>query len=72
MSTSERLYPKPKKPSVESRRWRLDCDLAYDGGGTSWKGYYKTRTGARLAAWWHYHYASWGGSIVLVDQEDSK
>lgn len=70
---TERLYPKERpQPDHSDRRWRLDCQLAYDGGGSEWSGYYRTLWGARLAAWWHYHIASWGGSIVLVDQEQDR
>lgn len=63
------LYPKERKVKDKShRRYRVDYDLAYDGGGSRWMGYYRTSTGARIAAFWNYHFASWGGSAELVDQ----
>ena len=40
-------------------------DLAYDGGGSAWKGYYRTYTGARIAALWNLHVTSWGGSAEV-------
>ena len=65
----------PKKPRERDphldRRWRLDCNLVYggDGGGwcAEWSKGYRTQTGARIAAWWHYHLASWGGSVQITD-----
>lgn len=63
------LYPNDKfrDPHLE-RRWRIDCDLAYDGGGSEWSQGYRTKIGAKIAAFLHYHVFSWGGSIKLVDQ----
>ena len=71
--SAEPIYPKPERTRNMhlDRRWRLDCSLVYgDSGGAgveTWSKGYRTRTGARLAAWWHYHLASWGGSVELVD-----
>lgn len=63
-----RLYPKePKVRDVSHRRWRLDAELAYDGGASWWSNYYRTLWGAKIAAFMHYHVFSWGGSIELVD-----
>jgi hypothetical protein len=65
----ERLYPKKryeKAPHVE-RPWGVRYDLVYDNGLFSWNDYYRTRWGAKIAAWWKYHFASWGGSAVLFD-----
>ena len=63
-----RLYPKErKKKDVSHRRWRLDCDLVYEGGSSKWSDYYRTLWGAKIAAWFHYRIASYGGSIELVD-----
>lgn len=65
----EQLYPKQHRPpTMETHRWRVDFDLAYDGGGGAWSGYYLTRWGAKLSAWWHVRFASWGGSAFLVDR----
>jgi len=69
---SEKLWPKEKKgPSPEylSRPWRVEYDLAYDGGGSSWTAYYRTRWGAKFSAWWNVHVSSWGGSAVLFDNK---
>lgn len=67
---SETLYPKRRyKKDKSHRRWRLDAELAYDGGGSQWSEYYRTKTTAKIAAFWHYHIASWGGNIQLVDTE---
>lgn len=70
---AELIYPKPtrKRDPKLHRRWRLDCVLVYggDGGGAAatWSKGYRTRLGARIAAWWHYEIASWGGSVKLID-----
>lgn len=59
-------WPKPRKPRRGmDRPYRVDYDLAYDGGGSCWSGYYRTVMGARLASWWNRHVSSWGGSAVL-------
>lgn len=48
-------------------RWRVDFDLAYDGGGSSWTQYYRTKIGARISMLWNCHVASWGGSAELKE-----
>lgn len=64
-----RLYPRPRRHKDKSGRpWRVDYDLAYDGGGQSWSGFYRTIVGARIAAFWNVQVASWGGSAVLHRQ----
>lgn len=51
-----------------NRPWCVKFSLAYDGGGLSeWTQYYRTKTGARISARWHYHIASWGGHFTLID-----
>lgn len=68
---NEKLYPKPEKDrSHLDRPWILSCHLAYDGGGADWAKGYRTYIGARIAAWWHYHVASWGGRIDLIDNRN--
>lgn len=75
----ERLYPSPSREArlerrqlrAEKRRYRVDYDLAYDGGGSEWSGSYRTRAGARVAAWWNVHVSSWGGTAVLETRERS-
>lgn len=67
---SETLYPKPKKERPETpRRWRVDYGLIYDNGHVQWSKQYRTRRGAKIAAWWHRYISSYGGTVVLVDQE---
>lgn len=72
----EPLYPKEpsKRDPHLDRPWRLDCNLVYGGDGGGWveewsKGY-RTLWGARIAAWWHYHIASWGGSVSIARRDD--
>ena len=45
--------------------YRMHYDLAYDGGGSEFDEYYKTVLGARIAAFFHLHIRSWGGSAEL-------
>lgn len=52
------------------RRWRVVYDLAYDFGGSGeWNGYYRTLMGARIAKWWNLHISAWGGTALLIDQD---
>ena len=70
----ESLYPNPKREARqarrqvrrEQRRYRVAYDLLYDGGGGEWTGYYRTRVGARIAAWWNVHVSSYGGTAALM------
>lgn len=74
---SEQLHPSPRRAlrkerrqaRREMRRWAVDYDLAYDGGGSTFTSYYRTRGGAKIAAFWNAHIASWGGTAVLIDTE---
>lgn len=50
------------------RRYRMHYDLAYDGGGSEFDQFYRTRFGARWSAFWHLHLRSWGGSAQLYDR----
>lgn len=62
----EQLYPRPRKERDKSGRlWRVEYALAYDDGGAKWIGYYRTKFGARHAAFWHVNVRSWGGTAVL-------
>lgn len=66
----KQLYPRHRRYKDKSdRRWHVDYDLAYDGGGDVWVGYYHTIFGARIAAFWNEYIASWGGSAVLYDRK---
>lgn len=70
----ESLYPNPKREArraqkqarLEKRSYWVAYDLIYDGGGAVWIGYYRTRTGAKVAAWWNVHVSSWGGTADLL------
>lgn len=69
------LYPKPprKRRDKSQRRWRVEYDLAYDGGGDNeFTCYYRTKLGALIAAFFHQYIRSWGGSVVLFDQVGEK
>ena len=60
-------YPKERFYNEHAERpWRVDYDLAYDGGGSRWHKYYRTRWGARISIWRNLNVSSWGGSAVLV------
>ena len=63
----EAYWGLPPEEVGYTRRWRVEYDLAYDGGGSAWTAYYRTRLGAVLARWWHYYLASWGGTAVVTD-----
>lgn len=67
----KQLYPRSRskyRRDKSGRRWRVDYDLTYDGGGGSWSGYYRTKTGAKVSAWLNVYIKSWGGSAVLFQQ----
>jgi hypothetical protein len=67
------LYPRPNgKKKQSDRRWRVDYDLAYDGGVTHWSGYYPNKAFAIIATWWNVSVSSWGGTAFLYDQEKDK
>lgn len=73
---TERLYPSPNKRRRRlddaTLRWRVDWELAFDGGGETGTAYFATRWGARLYAWYMYHLASYGGVVELTDQETQR
>jgi hypothetical protein len=45
--------------------YRVHYNVAYDGGGSEFDEYYKTKLGARIATFFHLHVRSWGGSAEL-------
>jgi hypothetical protein len=55
------------KRNAHTCRWRVDFDLAYDGGGSAWTQYYWTKFGARFSMFWHKQIASWSGSAELTE-----
>lgn len=66
------LYPRPprKEKDHTDRQWHVYYDLTYDMGGSGpWCGYYRTRIGARIAAWWNVRIASWGGTALLIEND---
>jgi len=64
----KQLYPVERKPRDRSHLpWKVEYDLAYDGGGSRWSQYYRWYWQARLMAFLNYHVFSWGGSAVLYD-----
>lgn len=70
---SKLVLPKEKLFKEHThRRWHVQYDLAYDGGGSKWTGYYRTKIVAYIAIYWNYYFASWGGSAVLVDTWEDK
>lgn len=67
---SERLYPKePKIKDTTGRRYHVTYSLAYDYYPQEWVGYYRTKIGARIAAWWNVYVFSWGGTADLDDMK---
>jgi hypothetical protein len=69
---TEELWPKKvkqtKRDVAKGRPWRVDYDLAYEGGGTAFKQYYRTRQGAIFSAFFHKFVRSYGGTAILVHQ----
>lgn len=68
----EQIYPKkPRKRGLDdsSRPWRVEYELAYDGGGGRWTGYYNSEDSARFFAWVEVKIKSWGGSAVLYKND---
>lgn len=64
----EQLYPRIRSEKDHSdRRWHVRYDLAYDGGGETWWGYYRTRKGAKFSAFFNVKIRSWGGTAFLFD-----
>jgi hypothetical protein len=61
--------PRSKPERDDSgRRYRVEFDLIYDGGGSSWTGWYRTYFGARWAMFWMRRFPfSWGGTAELFD-----
>lgn len=57
---------------LSHRRYRVRYDLAYDGGGAAWIGYYRTLRGARVAVWWNRNVASWGGIAEILDTQSGE
>lgn len=70
---ADTLYPKetPPRKVHPYRKWRVEYrELIYggDGGGytSSWDGYYRTKIGAKIAAFYHWYLGSWGGGTVRL------
>ena len=54
------------------RRWVVQYDLAYDGGGARWDGHYTWRIQALIMMLYNKYIASWGGMAVLIDRDKGK
>jgi len=54
-----------RQKKMARSHFRMNYDLAYDGGGSVFDEYYKTELGARISAFFHLHFRSWGGSAEL-------
>lgn len=68
VSGEKKAERKRRKLEAKKRRanFVIEYDLAYEGGGGRWDGYYKTLWGARLGAFWESHFPnSWGGSAII-------
>ena len=68
VSGSKRKERKARKLERKKARanFVVEYDLAYEGGGSRWDGYYKTIWGARLDAFWQSHFPnSYGGSAEI-------
>lgn len=62
------VHPSPRvKNNKMGRRYWVEYDLAYDGGGSRWTGYYKWLWIARIAMFYNVRIGSWGGSAKLLD-----
>lgn len=46
-------------------KWGVNFFLAYDGGGSEWTQFYRTKFGARFSMFWNKNIASWGGTTNL-------
>lgn len=66
--SSDKKNAKHKRRRARKKRvanYRVEYDLAYDGGGSAFEEYYRTKIGARISAFFHLHVRSWGGSADL-------
>lgn len=77
-SKDHQMYPRPKRKrrSKENRAWMVRYNgLVYDSGRASWTQYYHTKTGARISAFFHVRFKSWGvisgGSVHLIKNKPS-
>lgn len=65
---SENLYPKSSRDNSNKRWLVVYASLSYFSEYKSWKAYYRTKAGAKLAAGWYWVWAYNGqGSVTLYD-----
>ena len=50
-----------------TRRWVVDYELCYDGGGSEFRSAYRTYLGARIGIFYNKYIGSWGGTAKLQD-----
>lgn len=66
LDKGEKLYPRPRREKdLSPYLWMVEYDLAYDGGGSRWKGYYRAKWWAKVCAFYNVRIGSWGGTAVL-------
>lgn len=54
-----------KEPTPKWAKWGVDFSLAYDGGGSEFTKFYRTKVGAFISIWWKKNVFSWGGTHNL-------
>lgn len=52
--------------------WKVEYDLAYDGGGSRWSKLYRSRRWALIARWWNLNVSSWGGLASMPQYQPSE
>ena len=66
---AKELFNFEREPKDRSYlRWRVDYELCYDSGASSWSGYYWFKGQAIFMAFYHKFIGSWGGTAYLTDQ----
>lgn len=54
-----------KEATPKWAKWGVDFVLAYDGGGSDFTQFYRTKVGAKVSIFWKKHISSWGGTATL-------
>ena len=63
--SKKRKQARRLRKKMARSNYRIRYDLAFDGGGSVFDEYYKTRTGALISSFFWRHVRSWGGSAYL-------
>ena len=69
------LFPRPSRtrPGRSHLRWRVEySEMLYDDGYERFTEYYRTLTGAYIAAFWETKIRAWDGKAVLFDTKSAK